>query len=110
MCPVPLSIFCWTRFETLFEKISRSFQLLSSITLQELGEIRVPDVEHVGPLEHGDALLVGLERLLKVVVLFEEQAVVDDDLWSGDFEFEDPVVHGLGGLERSEALLQIGVQ
>ncbi len=68
-------------------------------------QVRVPDVEDVGPLEHGDALLVGLERLLEIVVLLQEETVVDDDLWGGDLQFQDPVVNGLGRLEGAEALL-----
>ena len=58
---IPLCIFSRTRLQTLLKQISRPFQLLPSVAFQELGEVGVPDVENVGPLEHGDALLVSLE-------------------------------------------------
>jgi len=68
----PFSIFRRTRFQTLLEQISRALQLFAAVTFQELREVRVPDVEDIRPLEHGDALLVGLERLLEVIVLLQE--------------------------------------
>ena len=107
---IPFGEFRRTSFETLLEKISGSLNLLSAVAFQELGEVGVPDVEHVGPLEHRDALLVGLERFLEVVVLLEEEAVVDDDLRRRDFQLQDSVVHGLGRLEGTEALFQVGVE
>ena len=106
----PFGKFRRTRFKALLKKISRSLDFLAAVALQELGKVGVPDVEHVGPLEHRDALLVSFERFLEVVVLLEEEAVVDDDLRRRDLELQDAIVHRLGRLEGAEALLQVGVK
>lgn len=68
------------------------------ISLHELGEVGVPDVADIGPLEKRDTSLVRPEGLLKVVILLQEDGVVDDDLGRGNLEVNDPIVHRLGGL------------
>ena len=96
--------------QALLEQVPRPLQLGAPVPCQELREVGVPDVKDIGPLEHGDPLLVGLEGLLEVVVLLEEEPVVDDDLGRGDAEVQHPVIHRLRRLERPEALLEVGVQ
>lgn len=94
--------------ETLLEKISCPLQLGPSIPLEELCQVGVPDVVNIRPLEQRDALLIGTERLLVVLVLFEEHAIVDDDLGRCDFQIQDSVVNRLARLEGAKALLQVG--
>ena len=69
-----------TSVQTLFKKVACPLEFGAAISRQELGQIGVPDIVDVGPLEQRDALLVGLEGLLKVVVFLEEEPVIDDDL------------------------------
>ncbi len=99
-----------TSFQALFEEVSGSLQLFTSIALQKLCEIRIPNVEDVRPAEERDAFFIGLKGLLKIVVLFKKEPIVDDDLWSSDFEVEDAVVDSLRGGKRAKTLLQVGVQ
>lgn len=42
------------------------------------------------------------EAFLKVVVLFEEHGVIDDDLWRGDSEVNDAIIHCFCGLGAKE--------
>ncbi len=88
--------------EGLLEEIARAFQLLAAVALDELGQVSVPYVKHVGPLEHGHAALVGLEGVLEEVVLLEEEAVVDDDLGGGDPQVHQPIVHRFARLNACD--------
>uniref|UniRef100_A0A6B0UFJ8 Uncharacterized protein n=1 Tax=Ixodes ricinus TaxID=34613 RepID=A0A6B0UFJ8_IXORI len=74
----------WAALQTLLKKVTSSFQLGTTVTLEELCEVGVPNVVHVWPLEEGNALFVGFEGFFEVVVLFQEKSIVDDDLWGGD--------------------------
>lgn len=51
-----------TPIQSLLEQVSRSLQLLASIAVDELGEVRVPDVIHIRPPEECDAALVCLKQ------------------------------------------------
>lgn len=42
------------------------------------------------------------EAFFKVVVLFQEHGVVDDDLWCGNSEVNDAVVHSFCRLRTKE--------
>ena len=44
----------------LLEQVPRPLQLLAAVAVDELGEVRVPDVVHVGPTEERDASFVRL--------------------------------------------------
>ena len=68
--------------------------------MQELCEVSVPHIKNVWPLEESDSLLVSLESLFKIVLFFEEQPIIDDDLGAGDFQLQYSVVNSFGGLER----------
>merc|ERR1739838_1255786 len=50
--------------QSLLKQISSSLQLLASVTVNELGEVRVPDVINIGPPEESDATLICFETLL----------------------------------------------
>ena len=99
-----------TPVQTLLKQVTSTFQLGSSVTFEELGQISVPDIVYVRPLEQSYALFVSLECLFEIVVLLEEHGVVHDDLRSGDAEVEDPVVAGLARFKRTEAFFEVGVQ
>ena len=96
--------------EALLKEVPSSLQLATTISGQELREVGVPDVVHVGPLEQRDSLFIGLKSFLEVVILFEEEPIVDDDLRGGNLQVQNPVIDGLGGLEGSKALLQVGIE
>ena len=68
--------------------------------MQELCEVGVPHIKNVWPLEESDSLLVSLESLFKIVLFFEEQPIIDDDLGAGDFQLQYSVVNSFCGLER----------
>lgn len=55
----------------LLKQVSRPLYLCALVPLQELGEICVPDVIHIRPLEQCNALLIGFEGLLKVIILLQ---------------------------------------
>lgn len=46
-----------------FTKLIKTYILgkATYISLDELGEVRIPDVEHLGPLEQVNASLIGLK-------------------------------------------------
>lgn len=46
----------------LFKQISGSLQLLSPVTVNELCEVSVPNVIHIGPPEESDATFIGLKN------------------------------------------------
>merc|ERR1719193_1510529 len=96
--------------KTLLKEVPGPLQLGPTISGEELRKIGVPDVVHIRPLEQRYSFLVGLESLLKVVVLLEEEPVVDDDLRGGNLQVQDPVIHSLGGLEGAKALLQVRIE
>lgn len=60
----------WTPIQSLLKQISRSLQLLASISIDELGEVCVPDVIHIWPPEERNATLICLKYTR--------------DLWAGD--------------------------
>lgn len=39
-----------------------------------------------------------LETVFKIVVFLQEESIVDDNLWGGYTEIDDPIIHRLGGL------------
>lgn len=69
-----------TVVQGLLEQVSRSFNLGTAVTLEELGEEDVPELESDGVAKEGDSALVDLEGFLKVLVLFQEVGIVDDNL------------------------------
>ena len=108
--------------ETSYRYIACMPAFLSTyVSLHELGEVGIPDVVDMGPLEQSHTPLVclsqqsrvknncmvyinftrcsaHLESFFKVVVLFQEHGKVDDDLRSGYLQVNDPVIHRLGRL------------
>lgn len=42
------------------------------------------------------------EAFLKVVVLFKEHCIIDDDLRRGDAEVNDAIINGFGRLSRKK--------
>ena len=113
--------------ETSYHCIACMPAFLSTyVSLHELGEVGVPNVVDMGPLEQSHPPLirlsqqsrvknihnctvyinftrrsVHLESFFKVVVLFQEHGKVDDDLRSGYLQVNDPVVHRLGRLHTN---------
>lgn len=55
----------WAAIQSLFKQISCSLQLLAPITINELGEVSVPDVINIWPPEESDATLICLKRYRK---------------------------------------------
>lgn len=51
-----------------------------------------------------------LEAFLKVVVLFKEHGVIDDDLWRGDAEVNYAIVNCFGGLNRKKEHTTLSVR
>lgn len=99
------------------------------VSLDELGEVAVPDLKGDGVREQVDSTLVDLhplntlanskktkhdgthlEALLPVLVLFQEVGKVDDGLGVGNLEFKDLVVHGLGLLDGPDRFLEVDVE
>lgn len=56
-----LGEFSGAAIESLFKEISGSLQLFACVSVSELGEVSVPDVINIWPLEEGDATLIRLE-------------------------------------------------
>lgn len=59
-CAPTLGVFGGAPIQRLLEEVPRSLQLAPAVTGDELAEVGVPDVRHVGPAEERDASLVGL--------------------------------------------------
>jgi len=100
----------WAALETLFEEITRALQFRATVTLEKFRQISVPEVVDVGPFEQSNATLVSLESFLKVVVLLQEECVVHDDLWSGNFKFQDSIVDGFACFKSTKALFKISIK
>lgn len=83
-------------FEGLFKQVSCTFEFLAAVTLNKLREVNIPDLESDGEVEQFDSPFVHLETFLKVLVLFQERGIIDNDLGVGDFQLHDLVVHCLG--------------
>lgn len=62
---------CRAAIEGLLKQVSSSFQLFASIAIDELGEVRVPDVIHIGPFEEGNATFI---RLCQEKVIIESKS------------------------------------
>jgi hypothetical protein len=99
-----------TVFECLLKQVPCSLELLSSVSLDELGEVDVPDFESDREVEELDTSFVDLETLLPVLVLFQESRIVDNDLSVGDLELHDLVVDRFRGLDRSDRLFHVRVE
>ncbi len=78
--------------QSLFEEISCTFQLGSSISDNKFREIDIPKLKGNGEAEKIDSSFVHLETLLKVFVVLEELSIVDDGLSVGDFELQHPII------------------
>ena len=52
-----------TFFQALFEQIPGAFQFLSTVSFDELRQVRVPDVVNVRPFEQGYSFLVSLKPI-----------------------------------------------
>ena len=89
----------------LLEEIARTLELGPAEARDEFVEVDEPDLQHVGVLEDVDALLVGLEGVLKVLVLLEEGRVVENDLWRHDAQLDDRVVRRLRRIETRKRFL-----
>ena len=83
----------------MLKQVSGPLQLASPIAFDELHEIRVPDVIHVRPLKHAHTSLISLKSFLKVVILLQEHAKVDDYLRSGNLKVKNTVIHSFSGLQ-----------
>eukprot|EP00959_Pyramimonas_sp_CCMP1952_P218959 4578437-Pyramimonas_sp.AAC.1 len=77
----------------LLEEVAGALQLVAPEAADEGGEVRLPDVLHVGVLEHRHALLVHLEGVLEELVLPQHVRVVQENLGRGDPELQDALVH-----------------
>ena len=64
------------RFNSLSEEIPGTLQLGALVALDEMGQVGLPQVAHVRPLENGKASLVHLEGLLPELVLLHKQAAI----------------------------------
>ena len=69
------------------------------VSLYEFGEVSLPYVTNMRPFEQGHTPLICFESLFKVIVLFKEDTKVDDNLRSGYFQVNDPIIDSFGGLQ-----------
>lgn len=63
-CIITFGIFRRTPIQRLLKQISCSLQLLASISVDELSEVRVPDVMDIRPPKEGNATLICLRSKL----------------------------------------------
>jgi hypothetical protein len=105
-----LCILVWTTFKALFEKISSALKFRATVTFEKLGEIRIPNIKDVGPPKESNSTLISFESFLKVVVFFQKDGIVHDDLRSGNFQFNDAVIDSFAGFESSETFFQVSVK
>mmetsp|Transcript_8812 Transcript_8812/g.18856 ORF Transcript_8812/g.18856 Transcript_8812/m.18856 type:complete len:284 (-) Transcript_8812:727-1578(-) len=96
--------------QCVLKQVTRSLQLGALVALHKLLEVGLPDVAHMGVLEHGHAALIHLERVLPVLVLLQVQCEVEDDLRGGYAQLHDALVHGPSTLQGAQALLQVRKQ
>lgn len=80
------------------------------VSFSEFRQIDIPNLERHGEGEQLDTPLVHLKALLKVLVLFEELRVVNDNLSICDLEFEDFVVGGLGRFNGPQGFFEVNVE
>lgn len=69
---ITFGIFRRTPIQRLLKQISCSLQLLASITVDELSEVRVPDVMDIRPLKEGNAALICLQSKLNPDLLINK--------------------------------------
>jgi hypothetical protein len=80
------------------------------ISLNEFGEINVPNFKRNREREELNASLVNFETFLKVLVFFEECSIVDNDLSVRNTELQDFVIYSLRGLHSPEGLFEIDIE
>jgi hypothetical protein len=97
-------------FQTLFEKISRSFQFFPAIALDELVQIYIPNVVNQRPPEKTYSFFERLKGILKVFVVFQIAGVVDDYLRGRNSEVENSFVDGLTRVNCSARFLKVRVK
>jgi hypothetical protein len=71
---------CRTLLQSLLKQVAGTLDLCALISLEELGQEDVPQLESDRITEKGDASLVDFEAFLKVRILFEEVCIIDNHL------------------------------
>lgn len=61
----------------------------------------------VREIEEGNTLLVSLESFFEVFVFFQPSSIIQNNLRGSNSQLQYFVVHGLGGLEGANRLLNI---
>ena len=51
-----------------------------------------------------------LEAFLEIIILLKEGCVVDDNLGICDPQFQDFIIHSLGGFNRSDGLFKVDIK
>ena len=89
----------------MLEEIASTFELHAAESLDKLVQVDEPDLEDVWVLEGGNAALVRLEGVLKMLVLLEERGKIEHELRRDDAQLEHRGVRALRLLERTKRLL-----
>lgn len=90
--------------------VSAEQQGSTHVSLDELGQVDIPNLKGNREREQFHTPFVDLEALLEVLVLFEERRVVHDDLRVGDAQLKNFVVDRFRRVHCADGLFEVDVE